>query len=166
MTDNVLARLFEHHNWANARMIEVCSTLTDEQLEAQPKSVTKGSIRRTLEHLVNSQQGYLRTLTGIEPRFDLKGTRSFPDLREAARLVGEDFLAIARDEAGKMPKTPRQTRDGYLVEPWVLMLQVLNHGAEHREQISSMLTDLGLTPPDLDGWSYAEFTKAMRPPQT
>ena len=47
MTDNVLARMFEHHNWANARMIEVCSTLTDDQLEAQPKSVTRGSIRRT-----------------------------------------------------------------------------------------------------------------------
>ena len=63
MTENILVKLFEHNNWANLRIIEACSALSDEQLDAEPQSATKGSIRRTLLHLVASQQGYLSLLT-------------------------------------------------------------------------------------------------------
>jgi uncharacterized damage-inducible protein DinB len=56
-----------------------------------------------------------------------------------------------------------QTRDGFYVEPWVIMVQVINHATEHREQIKSMLSSLGITPPDLDGWNYGEFTNALLP---
>ena len=63
MTENFLEKLFEHNNWANSQIIQACSALSDEQLDAEPQSATKGSIRRTLVHLVSSQHGYLRTLT-------------------------------------------------------------------------------------------------------
>jgi uncharacterized damage-inducible protein DinB len=43
------------------------------------------------------------------------------------------------------------------------MVQVLNHATEHREQICSMLSALGITPPDLDGWAYGEFNRALLP---
>jgi uncharacterized damage-inducible protein DinB len=59
-----------------------------------------------------------------------------------------------------------QTRDGFFVEPWVIMVQVINHATEHREQISSMLSALGVTPPDLDGWTYGEATNALTPIST
>lgn len=41
------------------------------------------------------------------------------------------------------------------------MLQVINHATEHREQIKSMLSALGVTPPDIDGWDYGEATNAL-----
>ena len=41
------------------------------------------------------------------------------------------------------------------------MVQIINHATEHREQICSMLTALGVTPPDLDGWDYGEATNAL-----
>ena len=53
MTKNFLEKLFEHNNWANQMIIQACSVLSDEQLDAEPQSVTKGTIRRTLIHLVN-----------------------------------------------------------------------------------------------------------------
>lgn len=56
-----------------------------------------------------------------------------------------------------------RTLDGYIVEPWVVMIQTIIHAAEHREQISSMLTSLGVAPPDLDGWSLGEHTHALVP---
>jgi uncharacterized damage-inducible protein DinB len=65
MTENFLEKLFEHNNWANQKIIQACYALSDEQLDAEPQSVTKGTIRRTLVHLVSSQQSYLRTLTGV-----------------------------------------------------------------------------------------------------
>jgi len=63
MSESFLAKLFEHNNRANERIIEACFALSDEQLDTEPQSVTKGTIRRTLVHLVSSQYSYLKTLT-------------------------------------------------------------------------------------------------------
>jgi uncharacterized damage-inducible protein DinB len=165
MTENILEKLFEHNNWANLRIIKACSALSDEQLDAEPQSVTKGSIRRTLSHLVASQQGYLRTLTlPLEARLDAPSV-AFAELQESASKSGEGLLALARGRQ-KPLKSQLQTRDGYFVEPWVLMVQIINHATEHREQICSMLSAMGVTPPDLDGWSYGEATNALIPIST
>ena len=162
MTENFLEKLFEHNNWANIRIIEACSTLNDEQLDAEPQSVTKGTIRRTLIHLVSSQYSYLRTLTlPLEERLDTL-TVDFAELRESISKSGEGLLALASGEENPL-KPQLQTRDGYFVEAWVLMLQVINHATEHREQIKNMLSSLGVTPPNIDGWSYGEATNALIP---
>ena len=168
MTDPVLGRLFEHNNWANQMILDLCAGLTDAQLDAQPRSVTKGSIRKTLSHLVDAQQWYLQLLTGFEPpsRWDDDDPPPLEKLRASLTLSGARFLELARDEVGKMPTTRRRLDDGWEVEPWVLVVQVLNHGTEHREQICSMLTDLGVKLPELDGWAYAEVIKAMAPAPT
>ena len=116
MTENFLEKLFEHNNWANLRIIEVCSALSNEQLDAQPQSVTKGTIRRTLVHLVSSQQSYLRTLTlPLEERLD-SPTVAFDELQESVSKSGEGLLVLARGEQ-KPLKPQLQTRDGYFVEP-------------------------------------------------
>jgi uncharacterized damage-inducible protein DinB len=142
------------------QIIQACSALSDEQLDAEPQSATKGSIRLTLVHMVTSQRGYLSLLTlPVEAR--PHAPLAFAELQEAARISGEGLLALARDESNKPLKTRLQTKDGYWVEPWVVMVQAINHATEHREQIKSMLSSLGVTPPDIDGWDYAEFTNAL-----
>lgn len=163
MAINVLEKLFEHNNWANLRTIQACSGLSDEQLDAQPQSVTKGSIRLTLWHLMSAQQGYLSLLTGTERRFQWQSAPTFAELEQAAHITGEGLLALVRNDPGKTLTHQLQTRDGYWVEPWVVVVQVINHATEHREQINSMLSALGVTPPDLDGWSYGEATNALNP---
>ena len=165
MTENILARLFEHNNWANHKIIEACDALSAEQLDAEPQSATKGTIRRTLVHLVSAQQSYLRTLTlPLEERLDAV-TVDFAELQTSINQSGNGLLAFARGEQ-KSLTDQLQTRDGYYLEPWVLMVQIINHATEHREQINSMLSSLGITPPDLDGWSYGEVTNALIPIST
>jgi uncharacterized damage-inducible protein DinB len=116
-------------------------------------------------HLVASQQGYLRILTlPLEARLHAP-TVAFAELQKSASSSGEGLLALARDESS-IPLAQLQTRDGHFVEPWVLMVQAINHADEHREQICSMLSALGVTPPDLDGWSYGEVTNALIPIST
>ena len=162
MTENFLAKIFEHNNWANQKIIEVCYALTDEQLDSEPHSVTKGTIRRTLVHLVSSQESYLNTLTlPVEERLHPR-TVPFDELEESARGSGEGLLALASGEQ-KPFEARLKTRDGYYTEPWVVMLQVLNHATEHREQIKSMLSALGMTPPDIDGWDYGIATNTLVP---
>lgn len=165
MAKDILVKLFEHNNWANHQIIQACFTLTGEQLDAEPGSATKGSIRQTLSHLVAAQQGYLGLLTlPVEARPDVSPT--FAELPESARTSGEGLLSLARGDSGNQLDAWLQTKDGYLVQPWVVMLQAINHAAEHREQIKSLLTALGLTPPDIDGWDYGQVTNALAPIST
>jgi uncharacterized damage-inducible protein DinB len=164
MTEHILEKLFEHNNWANIQIIQACSALSNEQLDAEPQSATKGSIRSTLFHLVTSQQGYLRLLTlPLEERLEPVPTPPFAELHRSASISGEALQALARDQSSIPTKGQIQTRDGFFVEHWVLMVQVINHATEHREQIKSMLSSLGVTPPNIDGWDYGEFTNALIP---
>jgi uncharacterized damage-inducible protein DinB len=159
MSDEVLVKLFEHNNWSNIQMIQACAALSDEQLDAEPHSATKGTIRQTLLHLVSSQRGYLALLTlPVEER--KKVPLDFADLKEVAQSSGEALLELIK---GELPRSRLQTTDGYYVEPWVVFVQIINHATEHREQINSMLSALGLTPLDQDGWSYGEFTNSLVP---
>jgi uncharacterized damage-inducible protein DinB len=162
MSENILVRLFEHNNWANQEMLRVCTSLSDDQLDTEPQSATRGTIRTTLAHLVSAQRGYLTLLTvPAEERYD--DNLPFTTLEEVLQASGEGLLALAKETHNPQLQVQLRTRDGYLVEPWVIMLQAINHATEHREQISSMLTALGVTPPDLDGWSYGDVTGALVP---
>ena len=164
MEGNILQRFFEHNLWANLQILQACSSLTDEQLDAEPQSATKGTIRLTLTHLVESEQGYLSDLTGVKSRFDSETSPSFSELQSFLSDSGERFLALAKDELNERLSTQVHTEDGYTIEPWALMLQAINHATEHREQIKSMLTALGVKPPRVDGWAYAKLNNALIAP--
>jgi uncharacterized damage-inducible protein DinB len=40
MIASILARLFEHNNWANLQINQACANLSDEQLDTQPQTST------------------------------------------------------------------------------------------------------------------------------
>jgi uncharacterized damage-inducible protein DinB len=162
MVEDILVKLFEHNNWANQQIIRACAALTDEQLDAEPQSATHGSLRNTLFHLVSSQRGYLALLTlPVEER--RLGAPAITNLAESAQKSGEGLLALIEEGAAKFPTARLQTTDGYYVEPWVVMVQIINHATEHREQIKSMLSALGVAPPELDGWDYGFATNTLVP---
>ena len=144
------------------QIIRACSVLSEGQLDAEPQSVTKGTIRRTLLHLVHSQLGYLSLLTrSVDERPDVAPT--FAGLQESARISREGLLALVRGEQQPL-NAQLQTRDGFYTKAWVVMLQVINYPTEHREQIKS--SSLVVTPPNIDGWDYGEATNALIPMST
>lgn len=159
MTESVLAKLFEHNHWANLQILQICSTLNDEQLDAEPDTTTKGNIRATLQHLMESQQSYWTQVAGEQPQFNWQAAPDFAELQRAATITGEGLLALARDESNRLHSTFQY--DGYSIEPWVVMVQAINHSTEHREQIKSMLSAMGITPPRIDGWMYGNVTQAL-----
>ena len=166
MDENILEKFFEHNTWANLQIIQACSALSDEQLDAEPQSATVGSIRQALWHLVDSEQDYLSHFTGKEPRFNWQSPPSFAELEQAARIAGEGFVALAREYSSKPPQTQLHSEDGYTMQPWVVLVQASNHATEHREQIKSMLSALGVKPSRIDGWQYGRETNALIPPAT
>jgi uncharacterized damage-inducible protein DinB len=161
MTQGILSRIFEHNNWANSEVIRACSVLAETQLNLDPESATKGSIWETLLHLVDAQLGYLSLLTGVASQYKWQSPPRMDELMQAAKRTGAELLDLAEDMQADDLTRPMQTSDGYSVEPWVVMLQVIDHASEHREQIKSMLTALGVKPPEMDGWTYGEVTHAV-----
>ncbi len=160
MKQTMLAKLIEHNNWANLQLIERCSKLTDEQLDATPLPTSEWSIRHTLTHLVTCQHGYLSLLT-LPPEQRQYPSLELSELETSAGQSGESLLALALGPSHINSDVKIQTTDGYLVEPWVVIVQVINHATEHRRQISRMLRILGVTPPKLDGWAFGEVTNAL-----
>jgi uncharacterized damage-inducible protein DinB len=164
MTDNILVKLFEHNHWANLQIIQACSDLSEEQLDEAPKSATMGSLRQTLLHLVSAQQGYLRLLTlPVEERRLHPVNVEFKGLDKSARLSGEALIAMVRDWSSTSVKAQLETTDGFYVDAWAIMVQIINHATEHREQIKSMLSALEITPPEIDGWIFAESSGSLVP---
>jgi uncharacterized damage-inducible protein DinB len=167
MIEYVLEKLFEHNNWGNFQILQACSSLTPEQLDASPVSTTKGTIRETLLHIAGAQEGYLSDLIGEDYESHWTDAPGFDELIGSVTSTGEALLALARDPGFAWVGRQLLTRDGlYRVEPWVVAVQIVNHATEHREQVKSMLSTLGITPPRIDGWAYGRLNHALTPVST
>ena len=92
--NNVLEKLIEHNNWANLKILQACSGLSEDQLDATPQP-DQWSIRQNLVHLVESQQGYLSLLT-LPPEARDEISLSFAELETSAKASGEGLLALVR----------------------------------------------------------------------
>jgi uncharacterized damage-inducible protein DinB len=157
MTTTILTRMYEHNNWANEQIIQICAGLSDEQLDAEPPSAAYGSIRSTLAHMAAAQENYLSLLTiPLEQRQRRTIPLDFAEVQPVTARSGAGLLALARGDSETPMLDSIRSKDGWVINPWVVMVQVINHATEHREQVNSALSALGITPPELDGWAYGE----------
>ena len=166
MTENILARFIEHNNWANLQDFDACETLKEEQLDFQPQSAVRGSIRETLQHLVLSQEDYLSILTTANHSPEREPAPTLSELREVAVKSGRELVSLVQGSSSGLLPPQIHLSDGYRVKPWVILVQVINHATEHREQIKSILTALGVEPPRIDGWWFGRESKALIPPSS
>jgi uncharacterized damage-inducible protein DinB len=152
---DTLSTLYSHHLWANLRLLESCANLTPEQWQASiPGSY--GSIFDTWQHIVTSEQSYFsRISTGKRlNRPDDAPPLTMDEMVESLRRTGNGLIEWAgKVQASDMVEidwegTPRN------VPKTILLTQVINHATEHREQIKAIMTELGIEPPDLQGWEY------------
>lgn len=159
---DTLTTLFSHHLWANLRLLESCAELSNEQLDATISGAF-GSIRDTLEHIVKSEKSYFSRISTGQLYRHPEGAPplTIAEMRESLRTTGLGLIEWA-------PKV--QTDDIVQVVNWegaprevpksIILTQVINHATEHRAQIMAILTQLGINPPDLQGWVYFdELTK-------
>ena len=154
---------YRQNEWANLTLIEACRPLSDKQLDATAVG-TFGSIRDTLLHVVSSEGGYAFRL-GNEPSPRLMRDDAWPGLDALVEMVSASADALARSCEGAGDRVIRvgSTDDPYDVEAVVILVQAFNHSTEHRSQISTILTTLGIEPPELSGWEWGLADGRMRP---
>ena len=160
--NEALREAFRHNSWANRRLLEACRELTDEQLNAGAVG-SYGSVKSTLNHIVDGEAGYARRLANHGPLWpdadvDLSELASRLDEIDA---VWEEVLAapIDTERIIVVDRGANEVRAG------VYVAQALHHGNSHREQVCAILTSLGLEAPDLQAWAYAWATGRIWPNQ-
>lgn len=151
----ILVNLFRHNRWANERMFEACLPLTEAQLAAEVPG-TYGRLDQTLLHLASAEGGYLHRLIGWTPPegYGLGEGVAYPGaslLLERVRMTGETLIGVARELPADRVLTD-ETNDA--IPAWVVLLQAAYHAAEHRQQIATVLTHLGIAPPEPDLWAF------------
>ena len=161
---------FRYNTWATREIIAVCRDLSDAQLNATAVGAYD-SIIETLRHLIASEAGYQARLTGEEPSWDRYAGDS-PDLDTLASRVDEldtrweRFLEEPFDADRTFIITWHDDIDRD-VPAGVILMQALQHAIEHRGQICTILTELGVDTPDYGSnmglWDWAEVTN--RAPQ-
>lgn len=155
--DTPLVSLFRHNLWANLRLFAVCMALDEQQLAATAAG-TYGPIYNTLRHIVSAEQRYVVHLTGQEPAHPLRREDN-PDIATLCTYVrrsGEDLIAIAARMAADRLMSMEWDEKRWPVPASLLLAQALHHANEHRTQVMTILTQLGIEPPDLSGWAYIE----------
>lgn len=148
---------------ANLQVIDACETLPEEQLDFEPQAAVRGTIRETLQHLVLAQEDYTSMLTTFDHPPERESVPTLSELREVVVKSGRALVSLVQDFSNKSLQSQIHLSDGYRVEPWVFIVQVINHATEHREQIKSIMSTLGVESPRIDGWMYGRQKKCTHP---
>jgi uncharacterized damage-inducible protein DinB len=168
MTTSLLRDAYAHHVWASLRLLDTCLALSPEQLGTAVPG-TYGSILETTRHLVGSDAWYLYRMSGERyPTID-EDQMDLPELRAAMErnganwselLAGDidpEFLIVTRRDDGSETHAPMGIR----------LAQALHHGTDHRSQVCTGLTNLGVEPPGIDVWDFgAENGRTTEVPPT
>lgn len=153
---STLAALFEHNRWANEQLLEACRDLTPTQLATRVEG-TYGGLGETLVHLVSGETFYVELLTDWSPAEHWRRSDPFPGIGP--------LLARSRDTGARLVAAAESLRAEELIErdegEWipasVILVQAIDHGREHRTHAATILTQLGIEPPPMDGWQFGGF---------
>jgi uncharacterized damage-inducible protein DinB len=142
---------FRYNTWATRELLAVCRELSEEQLDATAVGAY-GSIIDTMRHIIWCEAHDAVRLTEEHLSWD-HGAADVSDLDELARRVDE-----LEDSWERFLSTPFNAERTFRI-PWhdgiardvpagIFLIGVLHHAIEHRSQICTILTAIGVEPPD------------------
>jgi uncharacterized damage-inducible protein DinB len=155
MTRSLLDDAFAHHVWATLRVIDACLPLTAEHVETAVPG-TYGSILETIRHTVGSDCGYLFVIGGgSRPRIE-PDAMDVAQLRSEMEANGPAWTEILEEDVDPDDMLVRYRDDGSSTRApkGIRLAQALHHGTDHRSQICTALTQLGIEPPGIDVWDF------------
>jgi uncharacterized damage-inducible protein DinB len=86
----------------------------------------------------------------------------FATLKDVARWAGDELLQMALSARKESLVREREQGQGCEYPLASLIVQEITHATEHRTQIATIITQLGLEPPDLSTWQYMVETGEFR----
>ena len=146
---------FDHHVWATLLLFDTCAELPREQLMTFAPG-TYGPILDTLRHIVAADSSYLDALTDGAVALIDEERMELPELRSLMERYGEDWSELLAQDPDPEAIVVRRRDDGSETHApvGIRLAQAVHHGSDHRSQVCTALTSLGLEPPSVDVWDY------------
>jgi uncharacterized damage-inducible protein DinB len=156
MPSPLLADAFGHHVWATIRLLDACAALDDAQL-ATTVPGTYGSIIDTARHLVGGDVFYLDVLRGGEPEPFNKAGSDITTLRAVMEAHDAVWQGLIAGDLDPTTAVIEYEASGYETHAplGIRLAQALYHGADHRSQVCTALTVIGIEPPAIEVWDFA-----------
>jgi len=150
---DLLDRMMGHDHWATGRLLELCSTLSDGQLD-QEFDIGHRTLRDTLDHMIYVIDFWTGWMSGRPVEHDRttqQHDRSIAALTERHERFHESFAAFAR-QARDEQRLDDTFVDHYAVRQSIgaTVIQVYHHNAQHRGEVRHMLERLGVA----NSWDY------------
>jgi uncharacterized damage-inducible protein DinB len=156
MSRSLLDDAFAHHVWATLRLIDACLALSPAQLDAAVPA-TDRSILATMRHVIVSDSFDLFVASGERGSFIRADRMGLAELRAAMEDIGTGWSRLL-DEGIDADAVLREVDpdDGFQrhAPMGIRLAQALHHGTDHRSQICTALTTLGVEPPAVDVFSF------------
>lgn len=155
-------RLAAYNAWANARLYDAATALTDFERKRDVKGYF-ASLHGTLNHLMVADRIWLKRLTGTGDAPAALGAilfEAFTELREAREAEDErlsTYVAGLDPAAYQKTLAYQDTRgEGKALPVKLVLTHLFNHQTHHRGQATQMLRQLGVAePPALDFLYFA-----------
>jgi uncharacterized damage-inducible protein DinB len=147
MMAEVFRHFYDYHFSENRNIWDRCITpLSDDQF-TQEVSYSHGSVRNQIVHLMSVDDALFSGLRGVEisESPDPAMLVDRPAIRaqwDAVEKRMRDYLAELRDE--RLFEQPFAEGEDKDLIVWQVLLQVTNHGTDHRAQLLRLLNDLGV----------------------
>ncbi|MGZ5299961.1 MAG: DinB family protein, partial [Actinomycetota bacterium] len=117
---------------------------------------TYGSILETVRHLVGADSSYLFVTSGERTSPIDEDRMGLPELRAAMESHGAAWSRLLAEDLDPDAVLVRRRDDGSETHApvGIRLAQALHHGTDHRSQICTALTTLGVEPPFIDVWDF------------
>ncbi len=149
-----LRDMFRHNSWATKELLSTCQVLTPDQLNT---SVTGsfGNILETFNHLIICEARYQQFVSGACPEWGPEAPESsdFDELFARANDL-EHYWEDLFERGIDTEQVLWLEQGSFRTYAGLVLAQVIHHGTLHREQISAILTHLGVDIPNLQPWGY------------
>ncbi len=147
--------LFAFNRWANARMRAAVAPLSDEEFTRDLKS-SYPSVRATSMHIMTSEWIWLARWLGTSPSGMPEEWNSYTrgqiEVEWNAIETGQRAFVekLADGDLDRTVAYRNIKREHHTNLLWQLLRHTVNHSTYHRGQITTMLRQLGHTPPTTD----------------
>lgn len=147
--------LYDYHYWAHARVLQTAEQVPPDRLDEAGQR-TQARILDILVHALGAESIWCARWQGASPT-QRPTTADLPTLAAVRARWREQEAQIRafidslqeHDLAVQLPYSNLRGTS-YTLPLGHTMLQVVNHGTQHRSEVALLLTELGHSPGDLD----------------
>jgi uncharacterized damage-inducible protein DinB len=165
MKPDEISLLYKYHYWVDQRILTACAKTSDEQFLAPSRYASRGSLRATLVHMVDSIWQWRLTCTGFYStqlsEVEYEATQLTETTLPTFKLLKERWHTEKLAMWGYIETLTDEKLNGILcyVSPggflreyplWQCLFHAINHGTQHHSEAAALLSNYGYSPGDID----------------